>query len=387
MTVASKRKPSPASPASIDIARARLANQRLIGAPFPAPEDVVGWLGAVQAQDYAGAKWAVALRTAGCDDADVERACAEGRILRTHVLRPTWHFVLPDDIRWMLALTAPRVRAAMAYYDRQLGLDEAVFRRSRAVLAKTLAGGKAFTREELAGTLAAAGIEASGPRLGHLMMHAELAALITSGPRRGKQRTYALLDERAPGGRTLGRDEALAELAGRYFASHGPAQAGDFAWWSGLTVADARRGIEAARPRLASALVDGKTFWFAPERGREWGRQRARSRRAVVHLLPNFDELVVAYRDHAPSLAPGVAGKLTARPVVVGNHVVVVDGRVVGGWRRSEAKGALTVETMLVSRLDGGARAALRAAATRFQSFLGMPVKLRARPGGRMRGS
>ena len=383
MTLASKRKPSPASPASIDVARARLANQRLTGERFAAPEDVVRWLGAVQAQDYAGAKWAVAQRTAGCGDADVERACAEGRILRTHVLRPTWHFVLPDDIRWMLALTAPRVRAAMATYDRQLGLDDAVFRRSQTVLARTLAGGKAYTREELAGKLAAAGIEASGPRLGQVMMRAEVDALITSGPPRGKQRTYALLDERAPRGRTLGREEALAELAGRYFTSHGPAQPGDFAWWSGLTVGDARRGIEAARPRLASAVVDGKTFWFAPG----VGRARARSGRSVVHLLPNYDELVVAYRDHGPSLAPGVAGKLKARPEVVASHVVVVDGRVVGGWRRLEAKGAMTVETMVVSRLDAGARAALRAGAARFQSFLGMPVKLRARPGGRMRAS
>src|SRR3954464_7888508 len=152
-----------------DVAGDRLRSQRLIGKPFATPEEVVGWLGGVQAQDYAGAKWAIAQRTAGCDDAEVERACTDGRILRTHVLRPTWHFVLPDDIRWMLALTAPRVRAAMAYYDRQLGLDEVTFRRSQAVLAKALAGGNARTREELAGTLASAGIAASAQRLGHIM--------------------------------------------------------------------------------------------------------------------------------------------------------------------------------------------------------------------------
>ena len=182
----------------MDVARARLHSQRLVGAPLATPEEVVGWLGAVQAQDYAGAKWAVAQRAAGCSDADVEQACRDGRILRTHVLRPTWHFVLPDDMRWMLALTAPRVRAAMAYYDRKLGLDEAVFRRTQALLAKALVGGQARTREELARTLAAAGIEASGQRLGHIMMRAELDALVVSGPRRGKQFTYALLDERAP---------------------------------------------------------------------------------------------------------------------------------------------------------------------------------------------
>jgi len=360
---------------SIDIARERLRNQRLIGAPFATPEDVVGWLGAVQAQDYAGAKWAIGQRAKACRDADVEQACRDGRILRTHVMRPTWHFVLPADIRWLLALTAARVRAAMAYYDRKLALDEGVFRRSQAVLARTLAGGKALTREELGRALAAAGIEASGQRLGHIMMRAELDALIASGPRRGKQSTYALLDERAPPGRTLARDEALAELAGRYFASHGPALPQDFAWWSGLTVGDAKRGIEAAAPRLTSASVDGKTYWFAPGAA----RRTPRSAGAAVHLLPNYDEVIVAYRDHGPSLAPGMPQTFKDRPEVVANHLVAVDGRVVGGWRRLEEKGAMIAETMLVARLGAAEGKALRAAAARLQTFLGMPVRLRAR--------
>ena len=360
----------------LDVARARLRNQRLVGEPFATPEEVVRWLGAVQAQDYAGAKWAVAQRVADCSDADVEQACRDGRILRTHVLRPTWHFVLPEDIRWMLALTAPQVRARMATYDRQLGLDEGLFRRTQAVMAKALAGGHALTREELGRSLAAAGIEASGQRLGHIAMRAELDALIVSGPRRGKQSTYALLDERAPRGRTLGRDEALAELAGRYFASPGPAQPGDFAWWAGLRMGDARRGIEAAAPRLASAAVDGKTFWFVPGAA----RAKARGGRAAVHLLPNYDELVVAYRDHASSLAPGIVGMLRARPDAVANHLVAVDGRVVGGWRRREAKGAITVELDLIARLDRRGHSSLRAAAGRFQAFLGVPVKVATAP-------
>jgi hypothetical protein len=366
---------------SLDVARVRLRNQRLVGEPFTTPEEVVRWLGAVQAQDYAGAKWAVAQRVVDCSDAVVEQACRDGRILRTHLLRPTWHFVLPEDIRWMLALTAPQVRARMAYYDRQLGLDDRVFRRSQAVIARALAGGQARTRDELGQTLTAAGIEASGQRLGQIMMRAELDALVASGPRQGKRSTYALLDERAPRGRTLGRDEALAALAGRYFASHGPAQPGDFAWWSGLTVGDARRGIEAASPRLASVAVDGKTFWIAPD----VPSAKARGGRAAVHLLPNYDELVVAYRDHASSLAPGVVGMLRSRPDAVANHLVTVDGRVVGGWRRLEAKGAMTVETNLLARLDRRVQASLRVAAGRFQAFLGLPVKLTARPRGKMR--
>jgi hypothetical protein len=369
----------------MDVALQRLRNQRLVGRPFATPEEVVGWLGAVQSQDQAGAKWAIALRTRAATDADIDRAFAAGRILRTHVLRPTWHFVLPDDIRWMLALTAPRVRAAMAYYDRKLALDGALFRRSQALLQKALAGGTALTRDELARALGAAGIEASGQRLGHIMMRAELDALVTSGPRRGKQFTYALLDERAPGGRRLAREEALAELAGRYFASHGPATPHDFAWWSGLTVGDARRGIESASPRLASATVDGTIYWQAPGAGR--GTRVATDAAPAVHLLPNYDEMIVAYRDHAVSLARGVSPTFTARPDLVANHLVIAGGRVVGGWRRLSGKAATIVETMLAVRLDAATRAALRAAAARFEQFLAQPVTLRTRParGGRMR--
>ncbi|HEY8925947.1 MAG TPA: winged helix DNA-binding domain-containing protein, partial [Polyangia bacterium] len=266
-----------------DIAGARLANQRLVGSPSDRAEDVVRALGAVQAQDYAGAKWALGLRLDGHTDADVERAFDEGRILRTHVLRPTWHFVAPRDIRWMLALTAPRVRAAMAYYDRQLDITDGLCRRSQAVLAKALAGGNHLTREELGKALAGAGIVAQGQRLGNLMMRAELDAVVCSGPRRGKQFTYALLDERTPASPSLDRDEALAELASRYFIARGPALVPDFAWWSGLTVNDAQRAVTLAGARLRAVTVDGRTYW----RG---ARARAATApAALIHLLPSFD--------------------------------------------------------------------------------------------------
>jgi hypothetical protein len=365
----------------VDVAVERLRNQRLVGKPFAAPEDVVRWLGAVQAQDFAGAKWAIGQRMRAATDAAIDRAYADGRILRTHVLRPTWHFVVPDDIRWMLALTAPRVRAVMAYYDRQLSLDGAAYRRSEAALAAALAG-TSLTRGELSKALAARGVRASGQRLGHIMMRAEVDAVVTSGPRRGKQFTYALLDERAPVGRTLGRDAALAELAGRYFASHGPALPQDFAWWSGLTVADARRVIDSATPRLASIIVDGKTYWHAPG-----ASPAARVPPHTVHLLPNYDEATVAYRDRAATLSPGVSARFRGRPEMVMNHVVTIAGRVVGGWRRIAGKNAVVVETTLATRLDARARDALKAAAARFATFLGQPVTLRARRttgGGRM---
>src|SRR5579859_6568453 len=206
---------------TLDIAHQRLLNQHIAGAPFEKPVDAVQWLVAVQAQDYAAAKWAVGLRLQCATDDDIEQAFASGAILRTHLMRPTWHFVTPADIRWMLMLTAPRVLATIAYYDRTLELDGATLLRSNHALVKALEGGKQLTRTELAPALQQAGIACNNlQRLGHIIMHAELDGIICSGARRGKQFTYALLDERVPQSRTLDREEALAEFARRYFTGH-----------------------------------------------------------------------------------------------------------------------------------------------------------------------
>lgn len=274
-----------------DIALLRLRNQHLIGDKFGSASEVVGWLGAVQAQDYAGARWALAQRMKRAVDAEIERAFDAGEILRTHVLRPTWHFVLPADIRFLLALSAPRVRTLMRTYDVKLELDRAVLDRSQQLLARALTGGEHRTRSELARALEQGGITATGQRLGHIMMHAELDALVCSGPRRGKQFTYALLSERAPGARSMTREQALAELTRRYFTSHGPALPQDFAWWSGLTLEDARAGLALASEALSELVVDGRTYHHA-------GSARPpRPATSVVHLLPNYDEHVIAYRE------------------------------------------------------------------------------------------
>jgi hypothetical protein len=213
----------------LEIAHQRLHNQLISRQTFEKAGDVVGWLGAVQAQDYAAAKWAVGQRVQEATDVAIDRAFADGAILRTHVMRPTWHFVTPADIRWMLQLTAPRVNALNASYYRQRALDDDIFKRSNAILAKALQGGKQLTRTELASVLQQAGI-ATGDllRLTYLMIRAELDGVLCSGARRGKQFTYALLDEQAPQAKSLERDEALAELTRRYFTSHGPATLQDF---------------------------------------------------------------------------------------------------------------------------------------------------------------
>jgi len=360
-----------------DVAQARLRNERLIGARFAKPADAVRWLGAVQSQDYAGAKWAVGLRVENCVDDDIERAFRDGLILRTHVLRPTWHFVVPEDIRWLLALTGPRVRAAMAYYDRKLDLTDRLIGRSNDLIARALAGGNHRTREELAGILARAGIEAAGQRLGHLMLRAELDAVVCSGPRRGKQFTYALLEERAPAAKVLSRDQALAELAARYFTSHGPALPQDFAWWSGLTVSDARRGIELAGQRVAPVAIEGRTYWHGVALPAT-ATSPVKPTRHVVHLLPNYDEYLIAYKDRSAAtdraVLPSSPG---SRDEVFANHLVIVDGRLIGGWRRLVEKTTVVVETRLLAPLRGPERQSLAAAAERLAAFLGQPVRVR----------
>jgi hypothetical protein len=356
-----------------EIARRRLQNEHLIGTPFKKPEDVVQWLCAVQAQDYPGAKWGVGQRVKGFVDADVEQAYTSGKILRTHVMRPTWHFVMPADIRWMLDLSAPRVKAMMATYDRQLELDSSVYKRTNVAIVKALQGGAHLTRAELGDALEAAGIAARGRRLGHIVHRAEIEALICSGELRGKQHTYALLDERAPGAKTLARDEALAELTRRFFTSHGPALPQDFAWWSGLTVADAKAGLEMANKHLLREVVDGKTYWFSPSSA------TARMKDPTIHLLPNYDEYLIAYRDHSASLGESLPTGSAALYDMLARHIVVLNGRVIGGWRSTTKKGEVSIELKLPVPLSGPQKEALHTAAERYGRFLGMTVTVDGR--------
>jgi hypothetical protein len=312
-----------------EVARRRLAGQ-LLTVPGPATAaDVVRRLGAVQAQDYAGAKWALALRTrAGLTDGAVEAEVDAGRILRTHVLRPTWHFVVPEDIRWMLALTGPRISRVLAGYNRTLELTPAVLRRTNAVIAKALRGGRHLTRAELAAALARARIALGGFRLGRIVAQAEVDGVVCSGARRGRKDTYALLDERVPACPPRDRDEALGELARRYFPTRGPATAHDFAWWSGLTVADARRAVEIAGKVLSRVEIDGRPHWMGEA-------APASPRKARAHLLPNYDEYFIGLLDRsAIGRRLGSVARVTGGNALI-RHVVVVGGQIVGGWRRT----------------------------------------------------
>ena len=354
----------------LDLARHRLHSQHLIEPALHKPSEVVAWLGAVQAQDYVAAKWAVAQRTSGLTDAALEQAFTGGAILRTHLLRPTWHFVTPADIRWMLALTAPRVNAANAYQYRHLALDDAIFKHSNAALAEALRGGGQLTRAQLGAALERAGIALDNLRLTHLMMRAELDGVVCSGARQGKQFTYALLDERVPPTAILERDEALMELTRRYFSSRGPATVQDFVWWSGLTTADANAGLSMIKSQLAHEALDGRTYWYATS------MPVAKSSARTARLLPNYDEYIVGYQDRSAAVDADRTPQVDARDNVLFNHTIMIDGRVVGTWKRTLKKNTVLIEVSPFTSLTKAETRAVAAAARQYGAFLDLPVTL-----------
>ena len=252
----------------------------------------------MQAQDFAMAKWAIGLRLPSLYDSDIEKAFNEGSILRTHLLRPTWHFVTPTDIRWLLALTAPRVNALNAYWYRKFELDMGIFKRCNDILAKTLAGGKQLSRTALKSTLDRAKIVADGFRLSYLFMRAELDGVICSGAREGKQFTYALLDEVVPVLSTLSfeRDKALAELCRIYFTSRGPATIQDFAYWSGLSMKDARAGITLLKSQLEEIKMNGDLYHFVRLAAGLKGNSPKTGSLQTTFLLPDYDEYGIVIR-------------------------------------------------------------------------------------------
>jgi hypothetical protein len=351
------------------LARWRLQTLRLAGSTYPSPEAVVGGLLAVQAENYGQASWAVAARTTGVTETAFGRLFDRGAILRTHVLRPTWHFVRPEDIRWLVELTAPRCRRTMAGLQRELDVSDRTLEASAEVIAEALAGGAHRTREALGERLRAAGLPADGPGLGMVLFHAELCALICSGAREGGAHTYALLDERAPGVRRLERDEALAEVVLRYFTGHGPATERDLAYWATLTLTDVRAGLAGVAGRLDRLEHDGRTYWFGEPPPPD-GPVEPRG-----HLLQVLDEYHNGYQDSRSILdAAGIAPR--GRMAAMG--MALVDGQMVGDMRRTLRTGEVRFDVGLFRHLTDVETAALRAAADRYGTFLGRKARLAA---------
>lgn len=351
------------------ISHGRLWSQHIAQPRFDNPAEVVSWLGAVQAQEYLSALWAVGLRTREATEASVEQALADRTIVRTWPMRGTIHFVAASDVRWMLALLTPRVIARGAQRFRQLELDESVVARSKEVFANALQGGKQLTRSETYQLLEQAGISTAGQRGYHLLWRSAQEGLICFGAREGKQHTFALLDEWVPASKSLTRDESLAEIARRYFIGHGPATLQDFVWWSGLTMADARAGLGMVNSQLTRDTFDGKSYWASPD------TPVVEARSPAAFLLPGFDEYLVGYRDRGAVLDP-----LHARQAVPGGGMlsatVVVDGQVTGVWKRTIKGDKVLIEMTPFSELDQAQTRAIAAAADSYSRFINLPVEV-----------
>lgn len=354
-----------------DIALQRLARQHLLQPAELTPAALVAYLGAVQSQDLPGAKWALGQRIADLRAAAVDAAIADGSIIRTHVLRPTWHFVAREDLRWLLMLTASRVHAANTSYYRYRGVDAKVARKARTIFEKALAGGRHASRAELVQLLERNGIPAAANSRGIvILMFSELDGVLCSGPVLGNQTTYALLDERVPADTARAVDDALGEMAMRYFMSRGPATVRDFVWWSGLKTADARRAIDIAGTRLTSITIAGVAHWQPRD-----SQAPPHLRAPVAHLLPNYDEYSVGFRDRAAYYQRQQRAGIDARQDALSGHMLAVNGQAVGGWRKQADRGGVVVAIETAVPLKPAEEKAVQRAVDHFGRFWGVATR------------
>ncbi|WCT14198.1 winged helix DNA-binding domain-containing protein [Mucilaginibacter jinjuensis] len=348
---------------SKQIAHLRLINQQLTQPQLTKAADLVSWMGCIQSQDFAGAKWAIANRVQGLTDLQIEADFNAGKILRTHILRPTWHFVCPEDIGWMLQLTAPHIKAMSKSMHKQLDINQDTLNKSKDILIEALTGNKHLTRQQLLPYYAEKGINTDDIRLGIILMDAELDGLICSGAKQGKQFTHALLHERVKSTSTLDREAAIAELAKRYFYSHGPATLQDFAWWSGLNLGDSKHGLAMNKEALASEIVNGQTYWFYGEAEKQSNKSKS------AQLLPAFDEYTVAYKDRSSVLSTDY-NKATGNGIF--KPLIIIDGQVAGIWKRSLTKNKVIIDPELFKPIDKRAQQKLMSEARRFGKYLGL---------------
>ncbi len=322
-----------------EIAIARLINQQIVGTGFKKPQDLVSWMGAMQAQDYQMSKWAVGIRLSGTTDATIENALNKGEILRTHILRPTWHLVAPYDIRWMTELTAPQIISSMKSRLKELEITPEILKKSNVIIEKALSGNKHLTREELMAALEAQNIATKGGdnRPAHLMYMAELSNIVCSGINKGKQQTYALLDERVPVHKAISREEALAKLAHRYFSSHAPATLPDFCWWSGLTQGDAKKGIEAIKKDFIFEKINEQTYLIP-------NTFKIPKQSESIFLLPAFDEYIISYKDRSAVLSETEHHKKSISNNGIFRPVIIHNGQAIGIWKRTVKKDKVIIE-------------------------------------------
>lgn len=344
-----------------------ISDARLISQKINAPEDfnakdIVSWMGAMQAQDYAMAKWAIGVRLRGSTDKSIQTSLDKGEILRIHLLRPTWHFVSSDDIYWMLQLSSQKIKSSLKTRHRELELSEPVHNKTRTIIERMLSGGENLTRDKLATEFLKAGIRTDENRLSHILFRAEMDGIICSWPLKEKKLSYSLLEERVPQKRELSKEEALAELAKRYFQSRCPATIQDFIWWSNLSKSDAKRAVDFVKPYFITESFNSAEYLLPT------GFPGSLEKNNSVHLLPAFDEFLIGYRDRSSTLSM-VNNKKAISNNGIFYPTIVVNGQVSGVWKRNVKGNKAVIQTDLFTATNKLINKEVEKAADRVHSF------------------
>jgi hypothetical protein len=349
------------------IAKTRLQSQQIESPTQTSPEEVVSWLLAMQAQDYAGAKWSIGIRLPGSTDSQVEQAIGEKSILRSWILRGTLHFATAEDIRWLVDLVGPRMIAGNKRRYRELELDEKTLIRSNDLLILAVEKSESHTRKSLLAMLRQKGIPTEGQRGVYMLQRASLEGLICQGSTRANDPIFLKMDEFPL--KKMSRADALAELSIRYFSSRGPATLPDFTWWSGLTAAEARAGLEFVRSRLSQATIDGISYWSGSALS-----PQSESKNSAL-LLPGFDEFLIAYKDRRASLDVPNYNRLTpANGMLPGT--MVIDGKVVGTWKRTFRSGSVVVACSPFAPISSVDQKKMSRAASELAKYLQLPLEI-----------
>lgn len=340
----------------------RLNNQLLMGSDLKTPQDVVSWMGAVQAQDFNMSKWALGVRLPLLNDKSVEDAVNKGQIIRTHILRPTWHLVAAQDIHWMLELSRPRLRPVSRSYNTAVGLTDLVSAKAHDIIRQTLESGKHLTRSQIGDVLNDKGIELNSHQLNQIMFGAELEGIVCNGAIAGNKQTYCLLEERILKTEIFDKETALERLARKYFTSHAPATLNDFFWWSGLTMSDARRAMEMIKPDFVVEKIDSLEYWINNSFA------ELQSSHESVFLLPAWDEFIVSYKNRQHIVSDEHYQKVISKNGIF-KPIVVKDGQIIGIWKRVKKKDRVSAEIELFSDVDSTTAKLIKKASDSFDRF------------------
>ncbi|SNR80929.1 winged helix DNA-binding domain-containing protein [Flavobacterium sp. ov086] len=346
-----------------EISHYRLASQKLYKTTPCSPQEIVQHLGAMQAQDYAMAKWAIGSR---CDSSEkvIEEAINSAKIIRTHILRPTWHFVASDDIYWMLDLSAPQVKRFTASAGKKYGYDEKKFNQVNTKIEKLLTGNNHLTRDEIMQELNIKKSSSEDFLSAAIMMNAELDGLVCNGKMKGKQITYALLEERVSKPKSkLTKEEALSKLAKRYFESHGPATLTDFSWWSGFPPTTCKLAINAIELQLNSIEIENQKYWFGNDISKD------SNFRESVHFLPAFDEILISYKTREASILSEHQSKAFTNNGIF-KPIILENGKVIGIWKRTIKKDHAKIETQFFHGTESHKKAILFEGIKAFENYL-----------------